>query len=56
MTWFPIFQTPDFKRAVEFQTSVLGGGWPGKRNFCGIPRFSRVACLFQRHRRKGHGP
>jgi hypothetical protein len=26
-----------FKRAVEFQTSVIGGRRPGKRNFCGKP-------------------
>src|SRR5580700_1367411 len=30
---------PFFKRPVEFQTSVLGGRRPRKRNFCGIPRF-----------------
>src|SRR5580693_1025340 len=28
---------PFFKRPVEFQTSVLGGGRPRKRNFCGSP-------------------
>jgi len=28
---------PFFKRPVEFQTSVLGGREPGKRNFCGNP-------------------
>src|SRR4029077_9337246 len=33
--------TPFFKRPVEFQTLVLGGGRPRKRNFCGIPRFFR---------------
>src|SRR5579864_5799017 len=32
---------PFFKRPVEFQTSVLGGRRPRKRNFCGIPRFFR---------------
>jgi hypothetical protein len=30
-----------FKRAIEFQTPVLGGDEPRKRNFCGIPLFSR---------------
>jgi hypothetical protein len=29
-----------FKRPIEFQTLVLGGGEPGKRIFCGIHNFS----------------
>ena len=29
-----------FKRLVEFQTSVLGGVRPRKRNFCGISQFN----------------
>src|SRR5437764_15120478 len=29
-----------FKRLVEFQTPVLGGAAPGKRNFCDISQFS----------------
>jgi len=26
-----------FKRTIEFQTPVMGGRGPGKRNFCGNP-------------------
>src|SRR5580692_8855735 len=33
---------PFFKRPVEFQTSVLGGRRPRKRNFCGSPVIFRT--------------